>query len=59
MKLNSWNEIYNIVSDVKFRKNEYYTMMANKLGIAQPQYLQYEKSMKETVISNAKSKIKI
>ena len=56
---NSWSETFNIVSDVKHRKNEYYSMMATKLNLAPPQYLHYEKSLKETIISNAKSKMKL
>lgn len=54
-----WGETFNIVGDVKFRKSEYYSMMATKLNVPPPQYLQYEKSMKETVISNLKSKMKL
>ena len=34
-------------------------MMAEKLNLAPPHYLQYEKSMKETIISNTKSKLKL
>lgn len=54
-----WGETFNIVSDVKFRKQDYYTSMANKLNLPPPQYLQYEKTLKETIISNAKSKLKL
>ena len=54
-----WGETFNIVSDVKYRKNEYYTMMADKLNLSTPQYLQYEKSMNETMISNSKSKLRL
>lgn len=56
LKKSVWGETFNIVSDVKFRKNEYYTMMANKLNLTPPQYLNYERNMKETIISNIKSK---
>lgn len=52
-----WGEIFNITGDVNLRKNEYYTMMAAKLNLLPPKYIVYDKSMKETVISNAKSKI--
>lgn len=54
-----WGDTFNIVNDVKFRKSEYYIMMANKLNLTPPQYLHYEKSMKETIISNTKSKLKL
>ncbi len=59
LQTSTWGETFNIVSDVKFRKNEYYSMMATKLNLTPPQYLHYEKSMKETVISNHKSKSKL
>ena len=59
IKNSIWGETFNIVGDVKFRKNEYYPMMANKLNLPAPQYLEYEASMKETIISNTKSKLKL
>ena len=59
IKNSAWGETFNIVSDVKLRKNEYYPMMANKLNLTPPLYLQYEKSMRETIISNTKSKLKL
>jgi nucleoside-diphosphate-sugar epimerase len=59
LKTSVWGETFNIVSDVKLRKNEYYTLMANKLDLTPPQYLHYERSMKETVITNLKSKMKL
>jgi len=54
---NAWGEIFNIIADVNFRKNEFYTMMAKKLNLLPPKYIVYDKSMKETKISNAKSKM--
>lgn len=54
-----WGETFNIVNDVKFRKNEYYPMMAKKLNLPAPQYLDNEKEMQETLISNTKSKMKL
>ena len=59
VKNSAWGETFNIVGDVRLRKNEYYPMMAAKLNLTPPQYLQYEKSMKETIISNTKSKLKL
>lgn len=59
MKNSIWGETFNIVNDVKYRKNEYYPMMAKKLNLTPLQYLHDEKSMKETIISNTKSKLKL
>lgn len=59
LEKSSWGEIFNIVSDVSLRKSEYYTMMAERLHLLPPKYIVYDKSMKETVISNAKSKFKL
>lgn len=59
METSSWGEIFNILSDVKFKKNEYYTMMAKKLGLTPPEYLSEENKTSETLISNTKSKMKL
>ncbi len=59
IKNSVWGETFNIVSDIKYKKNEYYPMMAQKLNLPSPHYLEYEKSMNETSISNAKSKLKL
>lgn len=59
MEHSEWGEVFNIVSDVSLSKTEYYTLMANKWGLIPPEYLVYEKSMKETQISNEKSKMKL
>ena len=59
IKTASWGEIFNVVSDVKLKKNEYYEMMAKKLGLIPPHYLNEEKKVPETMISNTKSKVKL
>jgi nucleoside-diphosphate-sugar epimerase len=52
---NIWGEVFNLVSDLKTRKKDYYTEMANKFSLVAPVYLD-EKHETPTQISNEKSK---
>jgi nucleoside-diphosphate-sugar epimerase len=52
---NRWGEIFNLVSDLKMKKKDFYTMWAQKLGLAIPEYLD-SKRLRPTIISNEKSK---
>lgn len=52
-----WGETFNIISDLRMPKKDYYVMMAEKFKLTPPQYQSSEKSFKETNIKNTKSKI--
>lgn len=56
---NMWGEAFNLVSDVKVPKKEYYTSMAIKLGLPVPEYIEDDNSINPTRISNEKSKLKL
>lgn len=49
-------ETINVISDLRILKADYYTDMAMKLSLPAPEYTNFEKSLKETKISNKKSK---
>ncbi len=51
-----WGEIFNIVSDLRVTKKEYYLAMAAKLSLPIPEYDQTVKDSNPTRISNEKSK---
>lgn len=51
-----WGQTFNIISDLRMPKKEYYVMMAEKFKLTPPQYNFYERSFKETNIKNTKSK---
>jgi nucleoside-diphosphate-sugar epimerase len=53
---NIWNETINIISDLRIKKEIYYTTLANKLSLTAPQYLPAVALSHETKISNQKSK---
>lgn len=52
---NIWGETFNLVNDLKIRKNDYYTEMATKFNLIPPTYVE-EKCETPTQISNEKSK---
>jgi nucleoside-diphosphate-sugar epimerase len=52
---NQWGKTYNLVSDLKIKKKDYYTQMASKLSLESPVYID-ERSESPTQISNEKSK---
>lgn len=54
---NIWNETFNLVSDLRVPKKDYYTLMAAKLGLTPPEYDENDNSLKQTNISNEKSKL--
>lgn len=51
---NCWGEIFNLVSDLKMKKKDYYPAMALKLGLVPPEYLDNALD-RPTQISNEKS----
>lgn len=51
-----WGKTLNIISDLRITKRDYYTDMAEKLSLPLPEYVESDKGMKETKISNQKSK---
>lgn len=53
---NMWGETFNIISDLRISKRDYYTEMAQKLNLTPPKYKESEKNFSETNISNVKSK---
>lgn len=53
---NKWGETFNIISNLRISKKDYYTMMANKLKLTPPCYKISETNVNETKISNEKSK---
>jgi hypothetical protein len=55
MQNNVWGEVINLVSDLRMRKKDYYTEMANKFSLEAPLYTE-EKCETPTKISNEKSK---
>ena len=57
LKKGFWGQTFNIVSDLRMPKKEYYVMMAEKFNLTPPKYNFYERSFKETNIKNTKSKI--
>lgn len=56
---NIWGEVFNLVSDLRVPKKDYYTAMATKLNLALPEYIIDENSFNPTRISNEKSKLKL
>lgn len=54
-----WNETFNIISDLRIRKSDYYINIATKLSLSPPSYQDYLHADKETNISNEKSKKKL
>jgi nucleoside-diphosphate-sugar epimerase len=54
-----WNETFNIVSDLRVKKSEYYTRIAEKLSLLPPVYKIHDQESLETKISNEKSKHKL
>ncbi len=56
---NMWGEVFNLVSDLRVPKKEYYTAMANKHGLTPPEYIADDNSINPTRISNEKSKLKL
>lgn len=57
LNLNQWAEIFNIVSDLRIRKKEYYHFMAEKMKLTPPEYTNESTlSDQQTNISNEKSK---
>jgi nucleoside-diphosphate-sugar epimerase len=56
LRFNQWNEVFNIVSDLRIKKCEYYTEMARKLNLSSPSYDLSDSIVNYTQISNEKSK---
>lgn len=54
-----WGETFNLVSDLRVPKKEYYINMATKLGLIAPEYIQDENAINPTALSNEKSKLKL
>lgn len=52
----AWGETINVISDLRVSKKDYYTDMAQKLSLPLPLYKESDKGLKETKISNKKSK---
>ena len=50
-----WGEIFNLVSDCKMQKKDFYPELARKFGLTPPQYTMCENA-NPTVISNSKAK---
>lgn len=55
IKNNVWNEVINLVNDLRVPKAEYYPQKAQSLGLVPPQYLEAPNS-NPTSLSNQKSK---
>lgn len=55
----AWGEVFNIISDLRVTKKEYYIEMAKKLSLSLPEYDQVEFVASNTKISNEKSKIRL
>lgn len=53
---NIWGETFNIVSDLRVAKKDYYTAIAMKLNLTPPQYENLTGENSQTSISNLKSK---
>lgn len=57
LNLNQWGEIFNIVSDLRISKKEYYHFMAEKIKLTPPEYTNETTLLdQQTNISNEKSK---
>ncbi|MBY0416151.1 MAG: hypothetical protein K2Q18_18405 [Bdellovibrionales bacterium] len=56
---NLWGETFNIVSDLRIKKYEYYTQVASERALELPNYEKTESDPLETNISNHKSKFKL
>ena len=56
LKTDLWHETFNIVSDLRIPKKDYYTSIAQKLNLSPPQYEDQQSIHQETNISNEKSK---
>ena len=54
-----WGEIFNLISDERMEKKDYYTLMASKLNLIPPKYDNDISISMPTNISNEKSKIKL
>lgn len=52
----TWGQTLNIISDLRITKRDYYLDMAQKLSLPLPEYAESDKGLKETKISNQKSK---
>ena len=54
-----WGETFNLVSDLRVPKKEYYTSMAKKLELVPPEYIKDDNLINPTRISNEKSKLNL
>lgn len=55
----AWGEVFNIISDLRVTKKEYYLEMARKLSLPLPEYDEVDCGARYTKISNEKSKKKL
>jgi hypothetical protein len=54
---NTWGEIFNLVSNEKILKKDYYSNMALKLNLTPPTFIEGVLNLAQTQISNKKSKL--